>query len=243
MPLFRKPDVSKLEQKRDIKEIIKALKHRDERIRRQAAEALGRIDEEAIDPLLQEIRKPPYNETPTGVVVALAQIGTPVVEPLIRAQARATREGNVLLLTKTAVITGHVLRQVGEPAVDPLIRILTDPDTNVRGLVSAALGTIGEPAVEPLLNALTEPRDEGRIGAAVALGLICDRRAIEPLKKALEDDNRWVRLHSAGALTKTDPSETQAIQLLKEAIQDYGSDSSNDYREVAALYLKQISSA
>jgi HEAT repeat protein len=240
MPLFGRPDVRKLEQKRDIKELIKALKHREEGVCSEAAEALGRIGWEAINPLISEIRKPPYTQITTWVAVALAKIGEPVVEPLIRAQATAASEGNVGLLTKAALVSGQVLRQVGEPAVKTLIRMLSDPDANVRGLVTAALGAIGEPAVEPLLRVLTDPRSEVRVGAAVALGQICDRKAIEHLRRALRDDNRWVRLHSAGALTKIDTSEIQAIKLLKEAAQDYGPDSSDDYRGVAALYLKQI---
>lgn len=239
MPLFGEPDISKLEQRRDIKGLIKALKHRKESVRTEAAEALGRMGAEAINPLIGEIRKPPYTKVPTWVAVALAKIGGPAIEPLIRAQAAAASVGNMGLFTKTTMVSGLVLRQLRESAVKPLIGMLSDPDANVRGLVSSSLGALGEPAVEPLIAALEDAKYEVRLGAAAALGQICDSRAIDPLRRALKDENRWVRLHSAGALAKTDPSEGEAIQLLREAAQDHGPDSSDDYRGIAELYLKE----
>lgn len=239
MPLFGKPDVRKLEQRRDIKGLIKALKHRDESVRSDAAEALGRIGEEAINPLIQELRRLAPTQKFTAEVLALAKIGEPAVEPLIRAQAAAAATGNVGVLAYIAVVSGQVLRQIGQPGIKPLIGMLSDPDANLRGLVSSFLGAMGQPAVEPLLGALADTRDEVRIGAAVALGLIGDGRAVESLGRALKDDNRWVRLHSAGALVKMDPSQAQAIQVLSEAAQDVGADSTDDYRGIATFYLKE----
>lgn len=237
MPLFGRLDIGKLEQKRDIKELIKILKQGDNSLREGAEEALGRIGEQAIVPLINELRILPFNGTIeiSYMTVALGKIGEPAIEPLIA----AIRENNPCLRVNATVALGYI----GEPAVSPLIKLLLDPDGNVRGLATAALARIGEPAVEPLLKVLTDSRVEVRLGAVVAIGPICDRRAIEPLRRALGDDNRWVRLHSAGALTKIDTSEIQAVKLLREAAQDYGPDSSDDYRGVAALLLKQISPA
>ena len=128
-----------------------------------------------------------------------------------------------------------------------LIKALEHRDESLRKEAMEALERMGGEAVEPLIRALTDPNDNTRVCAALALGDAAkqanDRRAIEPLRGALKDANRWVRLHSAGSLTKIDPSETQAIQLLKEAAQDYSLDSSDDYRGIAASYLKAIPSA
>jgi tetratricopeptide (TPR) repeat protein len=48
MPLFGPPNVNKLEDKRDIKGLIKALRHRDASVRRDAVEALGRVGDGSI---------------------------------------------------------------------------------------------------------------------------------------------------------------------------------------------------
>lgn len=238
MPLFGKPDVRKLEQKRDIKGLIKALKHKNKGLRDEATEALVRIGEEAIEPLINELRKLlPVGPTVkcSWIAVVLGRMGEAAIDPL----TAAIREEHLGLRVNAAWALGFI----GEPAVQPLIKMLSDPDGNVRGLAGVALARIGGPAVEPLTRALTDANYEVRVDAARALGFIRDRRAIEPLRRALNNGNRLVRLHSAGALAMIDPSEIQAIQLLKEAAQDYGSDSSEDYRNVAAFYLKQIPSA
>lgn len=235
MPLFGKPNICELEQKRDIKELIKILKHEEGSLREEAMEALGRIGEEAIAPLINELRKLPSTGTTVRfnyeIAGALGKIGKPAIEPLIA----AIREQHLCLRANAAL----ALSYVGEPAINSLIKLFLDPDRNLLGLASLALSKIGAPAVEPLIRALTDDNDQVRIGAAVALSSICDRGTIEPLRRALKDSNRWVRLYSAVALAKIDASEIQAIQLLKEAAQDYGSDSS-DYRGVAAFFLEQI---
>jgi len=243
MPLFGRPDIKKLEQDRDIKGLIKALEHRDESLRKEAMEALERMGGEAVEPLINEFRK----LSPTGLTVKLSwavaevlgKIGEAAIEPLIA----AIREKHLGLRVNAALALGLI----GEPAVNPLVKMLSDPDRNIGGLASVALARIGGPAVEPLIRALTDANDNTRVCAALALGDAAkqanDRRAVEPLRRALKDADRWVRLHSAGALTKIDPSETQAIQLLKEAAQDYSLDSSDDYRGIAASYLKAIPSA
>jgi len=243
MPLFGRPDIRKLEQDRDIKGLIKALEHRDESLRKEAMEALKRMGGETVEPLINEFRKlsptDPTVKLSWTVAEVLGKIGEPAIEPLIA----AIREKHLGLRVNAALTLGLI----GEPAVNPLIRMLSDPDRNVGGLASVALGRIGGPAIEPLIRALTDANDNMRVCAAVALGDAAkqanDRRAVEPLRRALKDADRWVRLHSAGALTKIDPSETQAIQLLKEAAQDYSLDSSDDYRGIAASYLKTIPSA
>jgi len=243
MPLFGRPDIRKLEQDRDIKGLIKALEHRDESLRREAMEALERMGVEAVEPLINEFRKlsptDPTVKLSWTVAEVLGKIGEPAIEPLIA----AIREKHLGLRVNAALALGLI----GEPAVNPLIKVLSDPDRNIGGLASVALARIGGPAVESLIGALTDANDNTRVCAALALGDAAkqtnDRRAVEPLRRALKDDDRWVRLHSAGALTKIDPSETQAIQLLKEAAQDYSLDSSDDYRGIAASYLKTIPSA
>lgn len=78
---------------------------------------------------------------------------------------------------------------IGAPAVEPLVAALGCHELmvqNRRGIIKA-LGKIGAPAVEPLIKALGDRDWVIPIYAAEALGKIGDPRAIEPLKKALEE--------------------------------------------------------
>lgn len=78
---------------------------------------------------------------------------------------------------------------IGAPAVGPLVAALGYQELmvkNRRGVISA-LGKIGAPAVEPLIKALGDKDWVVAVYAAEALGKIGDPRAIEPLKKSLED--------------------------------------------------------
>ena len=65
----------------------------------------------------------------------------------------------------------------------------------------AGLAKLGEEALQPLVAALSagDPRDV-RLYAATALGLLGDRRAVEPLIGALEDDDFMVYQAAARAL-------------------------------------------
>jgi HEAT repeat protein len=81
---FKKLDIEKLKEKKDIKELIKALKYEDSNIRMFAAIALGEIgDERAIAPLTQSLKD--KQEVQNEVLKALVRIGDPVVNTLIMA--------------------------------------------------------------------------------------------------------------------------------------------------------------
>ena len=59
---------------------------------------------------------------------------------------------------------------------------------------------------------------ERQITAAEALGKIGDKRAVEPLIKALEDKDGYVSQHSARALGKI--GDTRAVEPLIELLSD-----------------------
>lgn len=77
---FFKPNVEKMEAKKDVEGLGKALAHKDENIRKEALEALGKMGELAVEPLIQDLE----NSVDEDVVIALCRIGGPAVEPLIQ---------------------------------------------------------------------------------------------------------------------------------------------------------------
>lgn len=55
--LFREPNIYKMKEKRNVKGLIKALRYKDDWVRRDAAEALGEIkDTRAVEPLINALK-------------------------------------------------------------------------------------------------------------------------------------------------------------------------------------------
>jgi HEAT repeat protein/MFS family permease len=99
--------------------------------------------------------------------------------------------------------------------VDELLSALEDPRFNVRFEAVVSIGRM--PPDTRLIDALIEIL-EGRelaltVVAAWALGRSGDRRAIEPLRRALDSSFRSIRAHSARALGALDDKEIAPVLL------------------------------
>ncbi|MDN4595004.1 HEAT repeat domain-containing protein [Polycladomyces subterraneus] len=121
----------------------------------------------------------------------------------------------------------------GEAAVPTLMEGLQDVDEQVRGVAAVALGEIGSAAreaVPQLIALLYEENRETRMAAALALMKI-GPDAVEALQTCLQSDNRQARFWAAWALTMNDPSQTEAVNVLREAWAD---DRNDKYVHLAA---------
>jgi len=195
---FSKPNVEEMMKKRDVKGLIKALKHEDGWVRYKALKALGKIgDEMAVEPVTQILG----DEIPGRRIAAaqvLGEIGSAkAVEPLI--QALKDEDNQV----RTAAT--EALSKIGDArAVEPLIQALRDNDEKVRYEAAKALGEMHDVrAVEPLIETLHFGDDwhgtwSIRSDAAKALGEIGDVRAVEPLIQAMKR-NGHIRVRSSAA--------------------------------------------
>ena len=219
-----KPDIKKMEREKDIKGLMRALKYNnDESIRREAAFAIGKITSPDIQTPETQLNdeKSDLNhrthrsddiEVPTVVMLihsfededwdirknatkSLVKIGKPSVEMLIKA-----------LKGEKWRVRWHAAETLGEirdiQAVEPLIKALTDENKGVRSNSMIALVNIGEPAVEMLINALKDKKCPIRSNAAEALGEIGDTRAVNPLIKALTDEDSEMQKIATKALKK-----------------------------------------
>jgi HEAT repeat protein len=186
--------IPKMKSARDVRGLIRLLKHRDLDVQYGAAEALGEIgDSGAVEPLITALKNDEYSGVRWKAAEALSKIGAPAVEALIG----ALRHPDDDVRWKAAIALGDI----GDPrAIEPLIMLLCDEDRFVKSHAALALGAMGEPAVTPLLRALREGDGNLRWGAAIALGKIHDPRAIEPLIRALADKYENVRSESATSL-------------------------------------------
>ena len=154
----------------EVKALIEGMHSFDPVERRNAAQELGRMGEQAI----------------------------PAVPILIRAlsdRARLASRGPEGEATSASVAEAAMLAlaNIGGPAVDPLIGSLKNDDPGVRMMAAAALGRIRDPrAVEPLIEVLENDEDSLVQAAAVdALRKKKAPRAVEALIAA-EQNGSWV---------------------------------------------------
>ena len=152
------------------------LKDKDWFRRKDAAITLGEMgDERAIPALITALRDSEWNvrEAAQG---SLAQIGSPAVEPLIK----ALREYQV----RTFVI--EILGKIkDERVLDPLMAQLRNEE--FKDAATKALVEVGLPAV-------------GRLMAVITLGEIGIPEAVEPLIEATKDEDWSVRIAAIAAL-------------------------------------------
>lgn len=209
-----------------IEPLIKVLGDNDYYVRWFATQALGQIGEPAVEPLIKKLGEE-GKYIREAAAWALGNIGdTKAAEPLIKlladkdkdvreAAARALGKiGDVRAVEPLIKALGDKVNYVREDAaealgnigdiraVEPLIKALGDKDRecNVSYAAAKALVKIGEPAVEPLIKALGDW--SVRWDAARTLAEIGDTKAVEPLVKLLEDENKYLRETVFRALDK-----------------------------------------
>lgn len=187
--------VEKMPNNKDVEALIRALKHEDTEVKKQAVKVLGELgNPRAIEPLIQALNDWDLHER--DVADSLAMIGEPAVESLLLAMEEPE--------TKWGAITA--LGDIGDArAIYPLVKASRDVDPKIRGAAVIALGKIGDGrVVQPLIGFLNV--EEGvviRQFAIEALGDIGDSRAIASLTQASKDEDASIRKYAEEALKKT----------------------------------------
>ena len=188
-PELKPAPVAEPKVKDEVQIQIDLLKDKDWFRRKDAAITLGEMgDERAIAPLLIALRDSEWNVR-EAAQDALAQIGPPAVEPLIK----ALREYQI----RTFVI--QVLGKIkDERVLDPLMLQLRNEE--FKDIATKALIEVGLPAVERLMAVLNDKDKNVRKHAVIVLGEIGVSEAIEPLIDATRDEDWMVRLQAIAAL-------------------------------------------
>ena len=182
-----------------VEPLIQALKDNNPEVRENAAHALGKIgDERAVGPLIELLSDNKYWEVESTARYALANIGEPALDSLVS----YINDQNGSLASRMQAM--QALGGFGETAVEPLIQLLTKEDTIFCVDAASSLKDIGEPAVEPLIQILENDETQPQVRAQAVLALcgIGDKRAIEPLIKALNDKDELVRIFAKSGLEK-----------------------------------------
>lgn len=170
-----------------------ALQSPDFRLRRAAAEALGKRGSEGVDALLTSLTHKTL-EVRQAALMGLRAAGNGSVAHIL-----SVLDERSLPRRRAAVEALTILRS--HDAIPALIECLGDIDTELRWRAASALGELQAPAAtEPLLLLLGDLIGQVRWAAATALGQIASPRALGPLLAALQDDEPTVRAASAWAL-------------------------------------------
>jgi len=221
MSLFGPPDVKKIEAKRDVKGLIKALRYeQDAKVRRDAARALGRIgDARAVEPLINALKDGVVDVREAAAQALDALKWKPDKGEAGIAYWIQKGKNDKDRTTRQSAI--NALGQIGEPAVRPLIAELESGSWTRSSNAAAALGLIGDPrAVEPLIATLAVHGKSNSVvhnAAVEALGQIGDARAVEPLIAALRDETSKVHETVIKALGKIGaPAVDPLIAVLKD---------------------------
>lgn len=172
-----------------VEPLIQCLKEEDTDVRRQAAEALGKMnDSRAINPLLKLLR---FENLYKTAAAALERLGW---------QPTTDETGARFYMAKGEY--GKCVK-LGAHALQPLIQALDYEDSKVRLAAVKCLRDIGDKSASDKLIACLEDTDtEFRHLAAEALGKIGDTRAIEPLKIYLARESVFKNQEAITALDK-----------------------------------------
>jgi HEAT repeat protein len=214
MALFGPPNVIKLESKQDVKGLIQALcyhlevpdREKYEPLRQAAVDALVRIGQPAVRPLMDKFRSA-AGQQKESITQALVRIGSPAVPELIETMLENRGKHNY----KPYEIA-EILRKIGDPrAIEPLIAVLTYPPISLEGRVLDALRDFGAQAVEPLRAVvLNDPNMEARRAAASALQHI-GLPALDALVDAFMLGDENICHFTALTLAKLGPSVDEAL--------------------------------
>ena len=163
-----------------IPDLVRLLADPNSYVKDTAIDALNRIGEPAVPPLLEVLDTKARNLIPdedTGFTTEYQYIASAYIDNLWMKKYR------IGTLSATIQALGLLKSKDG---VEPLIKELENED--LKDEVLAALIEMRGVAVLPMLDALKNGTDEIRVKVADALGQIGDRRAIVPLIEALDND-------------------------------------------------------
>ena len=163
-----------------VPDLVRLLADPNSYVKDTAIDALNRIGEPAVVPLLEVLDTGARNLIPDedlGFATEYRYIASAYIDSLWMKKYR--------IGTLSAAIQALGLLKMGD-GVKPLIDELENEDLQDEAL--AALVEMRGVAVLPMIDALKNGTDEIRVKVADALGQIGDRRAIVPLVEALDSD-------------------------------------------------------
>src|SRR5579862_1556313 len=212
----------------DVPPLLENLKNAQPRVRRDAAEDLGRIGgaARASIPQLEQVLRDPVAEVRVAGAEALAAIDPSKADVAVQIATEALKEKSEATRRAAAWVLGD-LGMKAAPACLALSGMLGDPDGELRWAAANALGEIGPAstvAIPGLLGLLGDKEANLRASAADALGQIGSEArgpAQGPLVRAMKDPDLGARQSAARALLELGTQNPEAVGLLAEGEANY----------------------
>ena len=178
MPLFGKPDISKLISKRDINGLIRALSDNEENIRCDAAKALrGFGDVRATEPLIKAF-KDESSSVRRYAIEAFIGIRDPhAIGPLI-----------TMLNGPERTEAADALVKIGRPSVELLIAALDNENFNIQFWAAWSLATLGDMHGVPILLRAMETNHPDADWAVRAISTFRSVDVVMPLVSVLQNN-------------------------------------------------------
>jgi len=193
--------LGKLNAKEAVDTLIKALYDEYWEVRKYAANSLGNIGDQDVLPYLIEALNDPDRQVRQYAAVALGKMKDERAIPILL-ESMDDEDDNVKLISM------YALENMGRKAVGPLTKTLKDKDWHIRANAAIVLGKIGDEKAQKSLSGVLQgmfTKDSNRYvrgKAAEALGNIGSEKAKTALKKALKDNDEYVRDKAGLALQK-----------------------------------------
>ncbi|TRO47571.1 hypothetical protein E2P65_04195, partial [Candidatus Bathyarchaeota archaeon] len=236
-----KPNLEKMERKRDVPGLIKALRSTEEELREEALRILSRIcEEEHLEPLTSALSDG-YWRVRAGAAEVMGCVGCDAAAGPLLDHLRDERPevcmrvaealGKIdwtprddsdrvrFLLLKGSWVE---LAEMGEAAVEPMMEALGDQDKEVRSTAVRVLGRLGgRRAIDALTRVLEAEKDESiRWNAVLILGGMGEE-AIGPLVLAMNDPVWEVRESAATSLANMGEAAFQPLLRALESPHGY----------------------
>ena len=176
-----------------VEPVVIALRTGTQRVRRVAAETLGKIGDARALGALEDLLDDSDTDIRHSAAWALEKYAWDKIDEQSLARVQ-------IMLEKWTMLAG-----AGPDAITPLVDVVRGGDGGKKSKAIATIAAIGGPAAVRALIGITKNRDEFvRRCAARALGEIADDKAIPALVRALRDDDVQVRSAAAESLKRLD---------------------------------------
>ncbi|MCX7914486.1 MAG: HEAT repeat domain-containing protein [Thermodesulfovibrionales bacterium] len=218
---FSKPNIENMKRNRDVEGLIKALNHKDDRIRFDAICALRDINDGKIkEPFILDLQ----DKNSSICIIAAEVLGNMKERRAIKYLIQLLSNENADVRGAAIWALGEILQEIKDIQVlEHIISVLNDKYINNKELARQIIEDFGKQAVEPLIKALNHEDPEIVAESAFMLGEIGDVRAVEPLIQAFQNsdpNDSEPNVREAIVFALGEIGDKRAINFLLQALKD-----------------------
>lgn len=198
--------------------LIDAIKGDNKRLRKAAMIVLGQIkDKSTVPVLIEELEKTKDKKMRAGLIIILGRMGDKRATPTLM---KALNEESEEVVAAAAYSLGKLKE---EKATSLLIPLLSHSSEYIRQTVTKAIEKIGDKSIPILIKDMEQRPLNTRYLIVNILGKIGGEQAVDTLLETLKDNNEYIRLSSAHALSELGNNRgyNLAIQYLNHSRPEY----------------------